>query len=396
MRDVRSAPRGVFLALLISLASPASTFSAQATSPNPQIQDHFQRAAADLKSKDLHSAVTEYDAILAIDPENAEAHSNRGAVRFVEGDCTSASEDFRIALVRDPSLSRARAMLGICEKRLGKPDAGALLEASFRELRNPSMRVRVGTELASLYYQHGDLEHAAAVAQQLVDLDPDNVDILFFAQLVYRELADNTLNKLALLAPGSARMQQVMAERLVNDGNLPAAIEHYKKALVLQRNLPGVHFELGEAILNSNSSDEKAQADASSEFQQAIRLEGDNAQIECELGHIAQLRGGTQTAYAHYSKAVALNANSANAQLGLGSVLMDMQKPAEAAQHLRLAVQLDPLDSDAHYRLALVERNLNMTAEAAKEMKLFEDIRKSEDRVKQIYNEMNRRPAATQ
>ena len=67
--------------------------------------------------------------------------------------------------------------------------------------------------------------------RSLVDLDPDNVDVLFMAQRVYSELADDTLNKLAVLAPGSARMQQVIAERLVNGGDLKGAIEHYRKAL---------------------------------------------------------------------------------------------------------------------------------------------------------------------
>ena len=365
-------------------------------SPNSQIQRHLQRAAAYLKSKDLPSAVKEYDAVIRLNPGNADALTNRGAIRFLQGDCPAASEDLRAALASDPSLARPKAMLGICEKRLAKPDAASLLEASFRELRNSSMRVRVGTELASLYYQHGDLEHASAVAQQLVALDPDNVDILYFAQLVYRELAEDTLNKLALLAPDSARMQQVMAERLVNDGNLTAAIEHYKKALVLQPDLPGVHFELGEAMLNSNASDPATQSDAITQFQQAIRLEGDTAELEGELGHIAQLRGDTQTAFARYTRAVTLNENSASAQLGLGSILMDMKKPAEAARHLQLAVRLDPLNSDAHYRLALAERDLDETTDAAKEMKLFQDIRKREDTVKQIYNEMNRRPSATQ
>lgn len=384
----------VLVGISVVVASPA-THGGQ-SSGKSQVQADLRRAASYLKAKDLQSALKEYDAILALDPHNSEALSNRGAVRFLEGDCPTASEDLRAALARDPSLDRTKAMLGICEKRLGKQDAASLLEASFRELKNPSMRVRVGTELASLYYQRGDLEDAAAVARQLVVLQPDNVDILYFAQLVYRELADDTLNKLALLAPDSARMQQVMAERLVNDGNLPAAIEHYKKALALQPDLPGIHFEFGEAILNSNSSDPAAQANATSQFEEAIRLEGDNAEVESELGHIAQLRGDTQTAFDRYTKAVALNGNSATAQLGLGSVLMDMRKPAEAAKHLQLAVRLDPLNSDAHYRLALADRNLNATADAAKEMKLFQDIRKREDSVKQIYNEMNQRPSPTQ
>ena len=43
-----------------------------------------------------------------------------------------------------------------------------------------------------------------------------------------------------MLAPGSARMQQVIAERLVNEGDLKSATEHYKKVLEIDPRVPGV------------------------------------------------------------------------------------------------------------------------------------------------------------
>src|SRR6202021_3290916 len=87
------------------------------------------------------------------------------------------------------------------------------------------------------------------VLHTLLDLNPDNVDILFFVQRVYSELADNTLNKLAVLDPGSARMEQLIAERLINAGDLKDATEHYRKALQINPRLPGMHFELAEALM---------------------------------------------------------------------------------------------------------------------------------------------------
>jgi tetratricopeptide (TPR) repeat protein len=89
-------------------------------------------------------------------------------------------------------------------------------------------------------------------------LDPDNIEILYMAQRVYSDLADDTLNKLAILAPGSARMQQVIAERLINGGDLKGATEHYRKALEIDPHLPGVHYELAEAILESAPGDSRA------------------------------------------------------------------------------------------------------------------------------------------
>src|SRR5258708_3596335 len=154
------------------------------------------------------------------------------------------------------------APVGICQARLGDPSARASLERSFLHLKDKPLRMQVGMELVSTYARQGDPEQAVPVLQKLVDLEPENADILYMAQQMYSELADDTLNKLAIVAPGSARMQQVIAERLVNAGDISGATEHYRKALEIDPHLPGVRYELAEAILESSRSDAAAQAEA--------------------------------------------------------------------------------------------------------------------------------------
>src|ERR1035438_2307751 len=141
------------------------------------------------------------------------------------------------------------------------------------------------------------------------------------AQRVYSDLADDTLNKLAILAPGSARMQQVIAERLINGGDLKGATEHYRKALEINPHLPGVHYELAEAILESAPGDAQSEAAAEQELETAVKLDGDSCRTECEFGKIAFRRSDLDAAYAHYSRAFALNPGDAEAQIGLGRVL---------------------------------------------------------------------------
>ncbi len=245
-------------------------------------------------------------------------------------------------------------------------------------------------ELARIYDQEGDMDATASVMRSLVDTDPDNVDILFMAQRVYTELADDTLNKLAIVAPGSARMQQVIAERLVNEGDLKGAIGHYRKALEIDPRLPGMHFELGEALLESAPSDASAQGDAEKEFEVAVKMDGDSARIECQYGAIALYRSDVDQALDHYKKAYALNPSDPDAQLGLGKVLMMKDNSEEAAKYLRMAAQSDPLNTEAHYRLALACKKLGLASEAEKEMRLFDEIKKTKDQVKNLYREMNK------
>jgi tetratricopeptide (TPR) repeat protein len=382
------------LMLLALLMSSLAIMAAQARPSRPaEIHGHLRKAADYLKASDPNSATKEFDIVLGLDPVNAEANANLGVIAFSQRDYRTASQYLRKALATDPSLTKTQALLGICDKRLGDPSARALLEKSFSKLKDKSLRIQVGLELASLYDQQGDPSATASVMRSLVDLDPDNVAILFMAQRVYSELADETLNKLAVLAPGSARMQQVIAERLVNGGDLPSAIEHYKRALQIDPHLVGIHFELGEAILQS-SPDPARRAEAEKEFEAAEAVDGDTAKVECGLGGIALSESNLDAAFSHYQRAYKLNPDEVEAQLGLARLLMLQQKPQEAVNYLRAAIQVDPLNTEAHYRLASAYKRLQMDDQAQKEMHLFQEIKQTKDQVKALYQQMNMKPKA--
>jgi tetratricopeptide (TPR) repeat protein len=385
--------RALFLGLLLSClvaAAVAQSASAKVSS----IRAHVQRAQAALRANDAETAAKEFHAIVALDPRNADAHFNIGVLELLQGNCQSASQDLRQALAVQPSLIKAKAMLGICGRRLGDKSAKALLEGSFSKLIDAKLRTQVGMELVGIYYEEDDPEHAASILQKLVDLNPENADILFMAQRLYTELADDTLNKLAVVAPGSARMQQVIAERLVNAGDMKGAIEHYRKALEIGPQIPGVRYELAEAILESSRSDPASQAESEKELATVIATEGDSAKVQCELGRIALLRSDSESAHAHYTRAFSLSPGDTGAQLGLGRILMTMDKPQDARKYLELAVQSDPLNSEARYRLAQVYQRLQMPEEAQKQTHLFQEIKKTKDQVRTLYRQMNKQSKA--
>jgi tetratricopeptide (TPR) repeat protein len=383
------------LVLLFLVTVFAATAAQTRASQSAEVHDHLQKAEQYLKAKDPDSAVKEFDAVLALDPKNAAAYANLGVIAFFQRDYRNASEDFRKALQIDPSLAKTQALLAICKNRLGDPSARAALQKSFASLKDKELRLQVGLELAALYDQQGDTGGTASVMRSLVDLDPDNVDVLFMAQRVYTELADGTLDKLAVLAPGSARMQQVIAERLVNGGDLKGAIDHYRKALQLDPRLSGMHFELGEAILESAPNDAGAQAEAQKEFETAVAVDGDTAKTECEFGSIAMSHSQLDKALAHYQRAYQLNPNEVQAQMGLANLLLVQEKPQEAIPYLRKAVQADPLNGTAHYQLGVAYRRLEMTDMARKEMHLSQEIKQTKDQVEELYRQMNRKSRMT-
>lgn len=384
--------RKLLVVVLMVFASALAVTAQTGVSRTAQVHEHMRRAAVYLKANDMDAAAKEFNAALALDPKNTEAYTNLGVIAFFQHDYQNGARYLRKALAITPSSVKAQALLGMCEKRLGDPSARALLEKSFSKLNDKPLRVQVGLELADLYDRAGDPGATAVVMRTLVDIDPDNVNILFMAQRVYSELADDTLNKLAILAPGSARMQQVIAERLINAGDLKGATEHYQKALQIDPRLPGIHFELGESILESAPDDAATQAAAQKEFETAIANEGDTAKIESALGGIAVSQSDPDRAFAHYQRAYKLDPNEVQAQLGMAKLLMMQQKPQEAIKYLRAAVESDPLNSETHYRLGLAYRDLKQTEAAEKEMRLFQEIKQAKDRVKDLYRQMNKHP----
>jgi tetratricopeptide (TPR) repeat protein len=382
--------QSAFLASCV-FAMQSLPMCAQSAPTNAELAGDLERGHSALQSNNQALATQEFQAALKLDPGNAEAHANLGVMALFRGDCPAAEAEFQSALRASPSLTKAQALLSICEKRLGQPSAQADMESAFANLTDPKLRLQVGVQLADLYFQAGDLDHTLPIVHSLVEANPDNVDLLFFAQRIYSELADNTMNKLALLAPDSARMQQLMAEQLINAGDLKNAIEHYHKAIALDPRLPGMHFELAEAILES-SNDAAAQASAQQELDAAVRTDGDSARAECAMGRVALLQSKSDAAYAHYQLAYKLNPNEVEAQLGLAAMLVDQNKPQEAVQLLRAAVKADPMNANAHYRLARVCHALHLAEEEEKEIKLYQELRTTKDRIAKLYRQMNRRP----
>jgi tetratricopeptide (TPR) repeat protein len=363
--------------------------AAQTASQSAELASDLQRAQAALKSNDRATAAQLFRAALKLDPASAEAHANLGAIAFVQGDCTAAEKEFHSALRTSPSLIKAKALLSLCERRLGQTSAQADMESSFEKLDDAKLRTQVGIELADVYYQQGELEPTSSVLRTLLELNPDNVDILFFAQRVYSELADDTLNKLAVLAPDSARMEQLIAERLINAGNLKDATEHYRRALRINPKLPGMHFELAEALMEASPNDAETQKEARSELDTAVQVDGDSSKVECEMGRISLLQSNPDDAFAHYQHAYELNPRDARAEVGLADMLRMRNKPEEAATYLRMAVASEPFNAEAHYKLSQLDRELHLDDEQKKELQLFLDIRATRDKIKLLYRQMN-------
>jgi tetratricopeptide (TPR) repeat protein len=382
----------VVLPWLVFCVGLVPCFSQSNPSRQQQIELHSRQAAEYMKENRPDLAVPEFRAIIALDPNNVDARGNLGVVLFFQGAYTDAIPQFRAALKVRPTLWKIQALLGIAEKRTRDVKAAlGDLEKAFPNVQEEKIRIETGMELIEIYSGTGNLDKAAAVVSALREREPTDEAVLYTAYRIYSDLADESMLTMAIVAPKSARMHQLMAHELAKHGDTAEAIENYRVALKIDPQLPGLHFELAEML--NTSSVRADQEEAQSEYKKALAVNPSDASSESRLGDIAARRNDLNEAYERYARALELRPDDAEASLGLAKVLMTMGQPQKAEALLEHVVQLDPTSAVAHFRLSTVYRQTGRTADAKHELEEYQKYKEMKEKLRDIFHAMRVEPA---
>ncbi|MBV8834634.1 MAG: tetratricopeptide repeat protein [Acidobacteriaceae bacterium] len=384
--------RSVSLAVTVVLITALPTFCQSDSSKQQQLQTHSRQAQEYLKRNRPDLAAQEFSAIVALDPDNIEARGNLGVLLFFQSDFAHAAQQLRAAVQLQPTLWKLQALLGMCERRIGQTANAQLdLEKSFPQLTEEKIRVQAGMELIEIYYGAGALDKAAAVASTLRQLKPTDIDILYTAHRIYLDLADESMLSIAMLAPDSARMHQLMAHEAARQGNTEGAIAQYREALKIDPKIPGLRFELAEALSGSTIPSDREEVE--SEYKAALAANPFDERSECRLGEIAAHQSDLKAAAAHYSRALELQPNDPEAAVGLAKAFISMNQPEKAIPLLQKAAQLEPFNAVIHYHLSALYRKSGRTDDAHREMAEFRRLRGMKARLTQVYQAMRLQPA---
>jgi tetratricopeptide (TPR) repeat protein len=377
-----------FKTLTIFVILATSTLAQSPPDKRQQIETHIQKAREFLKSNRTDAAAGEFKAVVALDPNDADARNNLGVLLFFRGAYAEAVPQLRAAVKLQPTFVRTRALLGMAEKRIGEIDrAEADLRESLPRLQEEKLKVETGMELVELYYGGGDLAKAAGIVRVLRQLKPADPNILYAAYRIYSAQTDEVMLSLAISAPGSARMHQFMAHELARQGNSEGAIAHYREALRIDPRLPGGHFELGE-MLNAAGDSESAQK----EYEAALAANPYDEKSECRLGEFAMRASDLQAAARRFSRALQLQPNDIDASVGLAKVWIAMDQPGKAQPLLEHAVTVEPFDAVIRYQLAMVYRRLGRTDDSRRELAEFQKLKDMKEKLRQAYRSMHLQP----
>lgn len=386
-KEVLTAILLVSLSIAVLLAQAAPAFSQAAPNRDTQLAQHTRLAQQYLQERRPDLAIPELRAILKLDPSNVDAHGNLGVLLFFEGHYAEALPQMRAALQARPDLWKIQALLGMSELRTGDRAASRKdLATAFPHLTEKKIKLDVGNALIDSYTSSGDLDKAAAVVSALLKLEPMNTDLLYTAYRIYSDLSDQMVLTMAMTAPESAQMHEMMGRVLAREGDSKAAIANYREAIRINPKIAGLHFDLAELLKSTGNVED--QKDAVTEYKAALALNPTDEKSLSELGSIAEKNGETQAALRYYTRAVKLKPNDPGALAGLADVWISMQQPKKAIPLLEHAVQLDPTSSAAHFRLSTLYRHEGRTADAKRELNEYLKYKKMRAQLSDIFRKM--------
>lgn len=381
----------VLVLVLVLVCSAASCVSQTAEDKQGAYAEHAQKAQSYLREKRPDLAIPELEAAVAAKPDSVDARGNLGVLLFFQGKYAQAVPQLRAAVGMKADLWKIQALLGIAERRTGDEAQGrADLEAAFPHIGDATgdekLKVNVGLDLVESYSATEDLEKAAEMVAQLLRIKPDDPGLLYTSYRIHAQMMAQALLTLSLVAPESAQLHQAMAHELQRTHDLAGTIKNLREALAIDPKLPGLHFELAEAL--HASDDQRLRAEAETQYKLAVETNPSDPEAAAKMGDIEVEKGDLAAAEMYYRRALKLRPNDADATIGLANVASEKGDAAEAATLLEQVIAADPTNYLAHYRLSAVYRKLHRPDAVERELQAYKRYKDMHETLTNVYKKM--------
>ncbi|HEY6765593.1 MAG TPA: tetratricopeptide repeat protein [Candidatus Sulfotelmatobacter sp.] len=306
---------------------------------------------------------------------------------FFQGQYAEAIPKLKAAVEMKADLWKIRSLLGMAERRTGDDkDGRGDLEAAYPHLDEEKLKIEVGRELIESYASTDDFDKASQMIGALLKLEPTNPALLYISYRIHSQMAEAAMLELGLAAPDSAQTHQAMAHELQRDRDLAGTIANLRKALALDPSLPGIHFELAEALHASDNP--QIRAEAEQQYRLAVETNPSDPKSVTRMADIEVEKGDLDTAATYYQKALKLQPGFEDAAIGLANVFSQKGDQAQAISLLEQVEAADPTNVLAHFRLSTIYRKLNRPADVTRELELYRKYKDEHEKLRKIYQDM--------
>ncbi|MBI3898550.1 MAG: tetratricopeptide repeat protein [Gammaproteobacteria bacterium] len=211
-------------------------------------------------------------------------------------------------------------------------------------------------QAAAIHQQAGRLPQAEVLYQQVLQLEPDNADVLHSLGMVAgqsgrNERALDFINKAIAIRPAEAAYHNSMGIICNELGRLDEAVASYRKAIELKPDYAGAYYNMGNALRT-----QKKLEDAVACYRKAILFRPDHVSAYNNLGNVQQEQGKLDEAITTLRKALLLMPEQPGTHFNLGSALQARGALDAAIENYRHALALNPTYAEAHFNLGLVRK----------------------------------------
>jgi tetratricopeptide (TPR) repeat protein len=359
--------------LLPLFVSTCLSANAQQAGPATTLKDQTVRAEEALRAQDVPTALAEYRAMIAANPQNSQAWTALGVLLYGSGHAAEAAESLAKALKIDPQAPHAELFLSFSQADLQQCDAALPVLQKYFAIQSPGKLQRL-TGLTLLQCSATSKDPAAAVnaATRLRELYPGDPDVLYELAELYTRMWNQTANELIAAHPESYRVHQLAAEVNEAQGNFAQAIRQYKAALGQNAKLPQMHYRIGQLLLRIGSTD--ADEKAMEEFQAELAINPQSATSALAMGEIERHQGKLPEATREYTQALKLEPGLPEARVGLAQTLLAQHNIEGSESQLRTVIAEHPDNAQAHYAMMLAYRAQGKLPEATTEMATFKQL----------------------
>lgn len=292
------------------------------------------------RAGDLDAAAAAYRALLAAEPENADALHLLGVLLHKRGNSADAEESIRSALTIDPECAQFLLSLGGVLMQQGRDEEA---HAAFeRALELDPNAPEAHALLGFVHARTGDL--AAAEERFKIGRRAEADDPLLLLGLgnlyLAREQPDNALKFLARAAeqkPDDASIQFSLGRAFFEQGNYAFADKAFENALRLDPAMSRARLYRGRVCVR-----EKRYADAQAIYQDLLARGEQPFGATAGLGDVARHRGHIVRALKHYRRALALEPDNPGAANACAWCMEKLGDLAGAAEYLSGALQRAP------------------------------------------------------
>ena len=327
--------------------------------------DDFDKAVRLHEQGRLQEAALAYQALLARNPDHADALHLLGVATLQTGDARRAADLIGRAAALAPDAAAFHANLAEAHRVLGRLDEAAA--CCRTALRLQPEYPEAANNLGLVLLAQGDAAAAAGQFRAALGLRPDNA-ILHNNLGNALRVAGDAVGAVAAFRR-AVEIDAAFAEAHGNLGQLlleqharQEALLHCQEAVRLRPDLPEAQNNLGNVLRDLGRLDE-----AKTCYLAALRVNPRLGLTHNNMAQALQEEGDLRGALAWYQRALRWEPNAPRIHANLASALEEQGRFEPAAERYRAALRLEPHFAEAHNGLGFVLHQQDRFAEAMTE-----------------------------